>query len=127
MVDGFNLSQVYAIIVLPNGGPDLEAYTFTNAGKDGWRHACSLFWQIARTLAQAEELVQFEVCLKKIVLKGEDVIYEFGVDCSTGTFIGVRSSSRIPPPIPSQNMPPHHHGANRNPKPRLPWTILHMV
>jgi hypothetical protein len=54
---------VYAIIVLPNGGPDLEAYTFALASKSGWRQACSLFWQVARTLARAEELVEFEVCL----------------------------------------------------------------
>jgi hypothetical protein len=60
--DGFNVSQVYAIIVLPNGGPDLEAYTFAHPSKNGWRQACSLFWQVARTLARAEELVEFEVC-----------------------------------------------------------------
>ncbi|GJE84365.1 serine/threonine-protein kinase haspin -like protein [Phanerochaete sordida] len=58
--DGFGVSQVYAIIVLPNGGPDLEAYTFTGASKNGWRQACSLFWQVTRALAEAEELVQFE-------------------------------------------------------------------
>ncbi|CCM00662.1 uncharacterized protein FIBRA_02701 [Fibroporia radiculosa] len=58
--DTFNVSQVYAIIVLPNGGPDLEAYTFQNASKTGWRQACSLFWQVTRTLAEAEDLVCFE-------------------------------------------------------------------
>ncbi|GLB34041.1 putative protein with domain of unknown function [Lyophyllum shimeji] len=58
--DKFHLSQVYAIIVLPNGGPDLEAYRFTNASKMGWRQACSLFWQVAKTLAHAEQLVSFE-------------------------------------------------------------------
>jgi serine/threonine-protein kinase haspin len=55
------VSQVYAIIVLPNGGPDLEAYTFREPTKTGWRQACSLFWQIARALATAEDLVSFEV------------------------------------------------------------------
>jgi serine/threonine-protein kinase haspin len=55
------VSQVYAIIVLPNGGPDLEAYTFNQPVKTGWRRACSLFWQIARSLATAEKLVSFEV------------------------------------------------------------------
>jgi serine/threonine-protein kinase haspin len=55
------VSQVYAIIVLPNGGPDLEAYTFSEPTKTGWRQACSLFWQIARALATAEDLVSFEV------------------------------------------------------------------
>lgn len=59
--DTFNVSQVYAIIVLPNGGPDLEAYTFTNANKSGWRQACSIFWQVTKALAHAEQLVSFEV------------------------------------------------------------------
>ncbi|CAA7260064.1 unnamed protein product [Cyclocybe aegerita] len=58
--DTFKLSQVYAIIVLPNGGPDLEAYTFHNASRSGWRQACSLFWQVAKALAHAEHLVSFE-------------------------------------------------------------------
>jgi serine/threonine-protein kinase haspin len=54
-------SQVYAIIVLPNGGPDLEAYSFSQPAKTGWSQACSLFWQITRALAMAEKLVSFEV------------------------------------------------------------------
>jgi hypothetical protein len=59
--DMFNVSQVYAIIVLPNGGPDLEAYAFTSASKSGWRQACSIFWQVTKALAHAEQLVSFEV------------------------------------------------------------------
>jgi len=55
------VSQVYAIIVLPNGGPDLEAYSFGQPTKTGWRQACSLFWQIVRALSTAEDLVSFEV------------------------------------------------------------------
>ncbi|KAL6305804.1 hypothetical protein BKA93DRAFT_885484 [Sparassis latifolia] len=58
--DSFTVSQVYAIIVLPNGGPDLEAFSFETASKTGWRQACSLFWQVARALAEAEDLVHFE-------------------------------------------------------------------
>ncbi|KAI0677342.1 hypothetical protein C8Q78DRAFT_1159668 [Trametes maxima] len=58
--DTFGVSQMYAIIVLPNGGPDLEAYTFSTSTKNCWRQACSVFWQVARTLADAEELVSFE-------------------------------------------------------------------
>jgi serine/threonine-protein kinase haspin len=53
---------MYAIIVLPNGGPDLEAFTFPTVGKTSWRQACSLFWQVTKALAQAEDLVAFEVC-----------------------------------------------------------------
>ncbi|KAI0068563.1 hypothetical protein BV25DRAFT_1817426 [Artomyces pyxidatus] len=58
--DMFTGSQVYAIIVLPNGGPDLEAFTFAQPTKTGWRQAASLFWQVVRTLAEAEDLVSFE-------------------------------------------------------------------
>lgn len=61
VVDTFTASQLYAIIVLPNGGPDLEAYTFPNPSKIGWRQASSLFWQVAKALAHAEQLVSFEV------------------------------------------------------------------
>lgn len=62
-VDTFKVSQVYAIIVLPNGGPDLEAYTFYSPSRTGWRQACCLFWQVAKALAHAEHLVSFEVRL----------------------------------------------------------------
>jgi serine/threonine-protein kinase haspin len=60
--DMFSVSQTYAIIVLPNGGPDLEAYTFSSASKKCWSQASSIFWQVVRTLATAEDLVSFEVC-----------------------------------------------------------------
>ena len=59
--DTFSGSQVYAIIVLPNGGPDLEAYTFPSPSKNGWIQACSIFWQVVYTIADAENLVSFEV------------------------------------------------------------------
>lgn len=62
-LDSFNVSQLYAIIALPNGGPDLEAFKFSAATKTGWKQACSLFWQVTRALAEAEDLVRFEVCL----------------------------------------------------------------
>lgn len=54
--------------MLPNGGPDLEAYTFSTPTKTGWRQACSVFWQVARTLADAEELVSFEVRMYSFTL-----------------------------------------------------------
>lgn len=50
--------------MLPNGGPDLEAFSFSKTRdheKFGWQQACSIFWQVARSLATAEELVHFEV------------------------------------------------------------------
>ncbi|KAI0692664.1 hypothetical protein BC835DRAFT_1356408 [Cytidiella melzeri] len=58
--DGFGVSQLYAIIMLPNGGPDLETFAFAPGSKNGWTQACSLFWQVTRTLAEAEDLVHFE-------------------------------------------------------------------
>ncbi|CDO73751.1 hypothetical protein BN946_scf185015.g79 [Trametes cinnabarina] len=67
--DTFSVSQLYAIIVLPNGGPDLEAYTFSTPTKTGWRQACSVFWQVARTLAYAEALVSFEILVKNVPAK----------------------------------------------------------
>ena len=68
LVDTFSVSQTYAIIVLPNGGPDLETYLFPagaraaskSVGATPWRQACSIFWQVTRTLANAEGLVNFE-------------------------------------------------------------------
>lgn len=47
--------------MLPNGGQDLEAFAFKNTTRTGWHQACSIFWQVARALEQAEELVAFEV------------------------------------------------------------------
>ncbi|KAJ7639096.1 hypothetical protein FB45DRAFT_827867 [Roridomyces roridus] len=73
--DTFAVSQAYAIIVLPNGGPDLEASTF--AAKSGWRQACSVFWQVAKALAHAEQLVSFEhrdLHLGQILVKDVGVV-----------------------------------------------------
>jgi serine/threonine-protein kinase haspin len=61
LADGFPPSQIYAIIVLPNGGADLEHYQFTDAAKTGWRQAYSVFWQVAHALDQAEQKLKFEV------------------------------------------------------------------
>jgi serine/threonine-protein kinase haspin len=61
LADGFSVSQLYAIIVLPNGGPDLETFVFAQNRKNGWAQACSLFWQVVRSLAEAEDMVHFEV------------------------------------------------------------------
>lgn len=65
--DSFPASQMFAIIILPNGGPDLEAFTFaTPSSKMGWRQACSVFWQVVKSLAKAEDLVRFEVCIQSV-------------------------------------------------------------
>ncbi|KAJ7228410.1 other/Haspin protein kinase [Mycena pura] len=73
--DTFAVSQAYAIIVLPNGGPDLEAYKF--ASKGGWKQACSIFWQVAKALAHAEQLVSFEhrdLHLGQILVKESSIL-----------------------------------------------------
>ena len=59
-LDSFTKDQLYTVIVLANGGPDLEAFTFPHAGMQ-WRQACSIFWQVAKSVAQAEALAHFEV------------------------------------------------------------------
>lgn len=67
--DSFTENQLYAIVVLPNGGIDLETYAFaksspsggTTKGGTGWRDAAEVFWQVTTALAKAEELLKFEV------------------------------------------------------------------
>ncbi|KAG8685507.1 hypothetical protein FRC08_013075, partial [Ceratobasidium sp. 394] len=56
--DCFSPAQLYALLVLPDGGSDLEHYTFVP--RTSWRTAFSIFWQVSQTLAQAESLVRFE-------------------------------------------------------------------
>ncbi|CUA67829.1 Serine/threonine-protein kinase haspin [Rhizoctonia solani] len=56
--DSFLTTQLFVLLVLPDGGPDLEHYTF--APRTSWRAAAGIFWQVARTLARAESLVCFE-------------------------------------------------------------------
>ncbi|CEL63868.1 hypothetical protein RSOLAG1IB_05632 [Rhizoctonia solani AG-1 IB] len=56
--DSFLPSQMFVLLILPDGGPDLEHYTFTP--RTSWRAAAGIFWQVARTLGLAESLVRFE-------------------------------------------------------------------
>ncbi|KAG8930736.1 hypothetical protein FRC01_002340 [Tulasnella sp. 417] len=51
-------STYYALIILPNGGTDLESYVFPARG--GWKTCVSVWWQIARALGVAEDARQFE-------------------------------------------------------------------
>lgn len=90
------VSQVYVIIVLPNGGPDLEAYSFSQPAKTGWRQACSLFWQIVRALSTAEDLVSFEVHLFSRSLF--TLVLNL-LPTSTGIFTGAKFSLRISPQV----------------------------
>ncbi|KAG8739315.1 hypothetical protein FRC10_005799 [Ceratobasidium sp. 414] len=57
-MDSFSPSQLYALLILPDGGPDLEHYLF--ARHTPWRTASSIFWQTAQTLAITESFVRFE-------------------------------------------------------------------
>ncbi|KAG8907003.1 hypothetical protein FRB99_005523 [Tulasnella sp. 403] len=54
----FPATTHYALIILPHGGIDLESYVFNQ--KSSWRACVSVFWQVVRALALAEEAVQFE-------------------------------------------------------------------
>ncbi|KDQ08844.1 hypothetical protein BOTBODRAFT_179480 [Botryobasidium botryosum FD-172 SS1] len=58
----FPPEQHYAVLVLPMGGVDLEAFDFTRAAKksNAWRQCASIFWQVCRALAVAEKEVGFE-------------------------------------------------------------------
>ncbi|ORX37137.1 hypothetical protein BD324DRAFT_624931 [Kockovaella imperatae] len=56
--DAFLSNQRYAIIVLGNGGPDLEAFKFDKA--HAWIQAAAVFWQVASALARAEKWAEFE-------------------------------------------------------------------
>lgn len=85
----FPRSQYYVVIVLPHGGSDLEAQDFmklssrynsiylaarkggarkSTAGGDSqsgpWQMCASVFWQVCKSLAVAEESVEFEVSSK---------------------------------------------------------------
>ena len=57
----FTDAQLYTVIILANGGPDLEAFSFPSLATS-WRQACSIFWQVTKSIAQAETLAHFEVC-----------------------------------------------------------------
>ena len=59
LLDVLPAGQVYAVLVLPNGGTDLETHVFKPSSS--WTQACSVFWQIADALHAAEDLVDFEV------------------------------------------------------------------
>jgi len=54
--DFYDDSQLFAVILLENGGSDLE-HTELN----GWEEALDVFWQAANALARGEEKHQFEV------------------------------------------------------------------
>ncbi|KAG8829551.1 hypothetical protein FRC17_006404 [Serendipita sp. 399] len=67
--DRFNERQLYAVVVLPNAGIDLETYKFDKSIKGSgpskssstvWRDAAEIFWQVTSALAGAEEKLKFE-------------------------------------------------------------------
>lgn len=55
----FGSAQLYAILVLPYGGVDLESYVFSK--QTGWTEAAAIFFGVATALAQAERQLEFEV------------------------------------------------------------------
>ncbi|KAF8595420.1 hypothetical protein BDV93DRAFT_456855, partial [Ceratobasidium sp. AG-I] len=56
--DSFTASQLYVLLVLPDGGPILEHYSFAPGTFQGV--AVGIFWQVAHTLALAAARVKFE-------------------------------------------------------------------
>ncbi|BEJ14016.1 hypothetical protein CspHIS471_0311900 [Cutaneotrichosporon sp. HIS471] len=56
--DSFSSLQRCALIVLADGGDDLESYRFENTR--GWVQAAAVFWQVADALARAEAWTDFE-------------------------------------------------------------------
>lgn len=55
----FPSTQLYAVLLLPYGGKDLESYTFSKSRP--WAEAAGIFWSVAQSLAAAEEQLHFEV------------------------------------------------------------------
>lgn len=92
MIDGFGVAQLYAIIVLPNGGPDLETFAFSPNGKNSWAQACSIFWQVTRALSEAEDVVHFEVCSSCSILINPTYEADDSYAHSIETFTGDKSS-----------------------------------
>lgn len=60
--DTFGEDQCFALVVLSDGGLDLESFRFDT--EYGWKQAAGIFWQTADTLARAEKWTSFEVRLK---------------------------------------------------------------
>ncbi|PVF96511.1 hypothetical protein CPB86DRAFT_827128 [Serendipita vermifera] len=61
--DSFNEHQLYAVIILPYAGVDLESYAFGGGSAKNstvWRDAADIFWQVSNALAGAEEKLRFE-------------------------------------------------------------------
>jgi hypothetical protein len=73
----FDDNQHYTLIVLADGGVDLESFQFD--ATIGWKQAAGVFWQVVDALAQAEQWTSFEVSLSydttRAELIGSTVIY----------------------------------------------------
>ena len=97
------MDQRYAMIVLADGGPDLEAFAFDR--QLSWIQAAGIFWQITDALARAEKWAQFEVSCSPSCRDGSELMrpasryargpspYQSGADRST--FINRRSLGSI--------------------------------
>jgi serine/threonine-protein kinase haspin len=57
----FAPEQLYLVLCLSDGGYDLESTAFDKDA--GWRQAASVFWQVSRALAAAEDELEFEVSI----------------------------------------------------------------
>jgi len=59
LIDELREDQLYAMIVLENGGVDLESFEFDKL--TGWKQAWGTVLQVAKTLAEGEAKARFEV------------------------------------------------------------------
>jgi uncharacterized protein (DUF849 family) len=65
----FDNNQHYTLIVLADGGVDLESFQFD--ATIGWKQAAGVFWQVVDALAQAEQWTSFEVSLTNAATETE--------------------------------------------------------
>ena len=65
----FDVNQHYTLIVLADGGVDLESFQFD--ATIGWKQAAGVFWQVVDALARAEQWTSFEVSLSNAATETE--------------------------------------------------------
>ncbi|KAK7207033.1 hypothetical protein BZA70DRAFT_234522 [Myxozyma melibiosi] len=53
--DFYDEEQKFCIVMLQNGGTDLEHFKLKS-----WREAATVFWRVAKSIAKAEQAVEFE-------------------------------------------------------------------
>lgn len=78
--ENFTAKQRYALVLLSDGGIDLETFKFDSAS--GWVQAAGMFWQVADALARAEQWTKFEVSLCVIVYTADSLLFSTSTSLS---------------------------------------------